>query len=375
MAIYEVNLDRIVKIKETTFAQAGLDERRDLQRLLKKQIEVIAPDTLVISEEFCDWEDSMRRIDLLGLDKDANLVVIELKRTEDGGHMELQATRYAAMVSAMTFDKAVDVYSDYLRKIGSDEDAKDSMLSFLEWDEPDEEVFAQDVKILLVSADFGKELTTAVIWLNERELDIRCIRIKPYDDNGRTLIDVQQIIPLPEAEEYQVQIREKAARERDSRRVRSESEQLYYRFWENLLDLANKKTDLHSRISPSKGSYIAATSAGLAFCYAFGRNGARVELYINKGDKDKNKNIFDQIASSKEEIEQNFGSSLYWQRLDKKDASRISAEVSSTSVRDEEEWSKLQKNMVETMIKFENAIRPSITRLEEGAQPMPMGKN
>jgi len=227
------------------------------------------------------------------------LVVIELKRTEDGGHMELQAIRYAAMASAMTFNNAVDVYSDYLRKIGSDGDAKDSILSFLEWDEPDAEVFAQDVKILLVSADFGKELTTAVIWLNERGLDIRCIRIKPYDDNGRILIDVQQLIPLQEAEEFQVQIREKAARERGSRRVKSELGQLYYRFWEGLLDLANKKTDIHSRISPSEASWMAAVSAGLTFCYAFGHNGARVELYIDKDNKEKNKAIFDQLVSTK----------------------------------------------------------------------------
>ena len=55
-------------------------------------------ETLVISEEFGEWEESRRRIDLLGLDKDANLVVIELKRTEDG---ELQSIRYAAMVSTM----------------------------------------------------------------------------------------------------------------------------------------------------------------------------------------------------------------------------------------------------------------------------------
>jgi len=32
----------------------------------------------------------------------------ELKRTEDGGHMGLQAVRYAAMVSAMPFEKAVE---------------------------------------------------------------------------------------------------------------------------------------------------------------------------------------------------------------------------------------------------------------------------
>jgi RecB family endonuclease NucS len=55
--------------------------------IFREQVEIVAPDTLVVAEEFGEWEDSRRRIDLLGLDKDANLVVIELKRTEDGGHM------------------------------------------------------------------------------------------------------------------------------------------------------------------------------------------------------------------------------------------------------------------------------------------------
>ena len=86
-------------------------ERQDLQRLLRSQIEIVSPDTLIISEEFSQWEDSNRRIDLLGIDKNANLVVIELKRTEDGGHMELQSIRYAAMISAMTFERAVEVYA------------------------------------------------------------------------------------------------------------------------------------------------------------------------------------------------------------------------------------------------------------------------
>src|SRR6185503_3968724 len=92
----------------------GLRERGDLQRFLRDQIEVIAPDVLIVSEEFGGWEDSKRRIDLLGVDRSANLVVIELKRTEDGGHMELQAVRYAAMVSKMTFDKVVDVFAAHL---------------------------------------------------------------------------------------------------------------------------------------------------------------------------------------------------------------------------------------------------------------------
>src|SRR3954462_2371887 len=130
MPIYEITQSAIRKLGETTFSAAGIRERSDLQRLLRSNVEVISPDTLVISEEFGDWEDSRRRIDLLGLDRDANLVVIELKRTEDGGHMELQAIRYAAMVSILTFEKVVDVYANYLRRTGQEIDARTSLLEF-----------------------------------------------------------------------------------------------------------------------------------------------------------------------------------------------------------------------------------------------------
>lgn len=219
MAIYEISSDKFRKIDETSFSSAGLRERQDLQRLLRTQIEIVSPDTLIISEEFSQWEDSNRRIDLLGIDKDANLVVIELKRTEDGGHMELQSIRYAAMISAMTFERAIEVYSEYLKRIGNTADAQDSLLEFLDLQEPDPDNFAQDVRIVLVSAEFSRELTTTVIWLNDRDMNIQCIRIKPYSDNGRILVDIQKIIPLPEAEQYQVQLREKQQRERIARKT------------------------------------------------------------------------------------------------------------------------------------------------------------
>lgn len=218
MPVYEFTQDRILPLHKTTFSQMQLQERRDLQRLLRESVGVIAPDTLVIAEEFGDWSESRRRIDLLGIDRDANIVVIELKRTEDGGHMDLQALRYAAMVSTMTFDQAVDVFDRYQRQIGRDDiDARSDMLEFLGWDEPDHDQFAQDVKIVLASAEFSRELTTSVLWLLGRDIDIRCVRLQPYDMGGRVLVDVQQIIPLPEAAEYQVQVREKARKEREAR--------------------------------------------------------------------------------------------------------------------------------------------------------------
>jgi RecB family endonuclease NucS len=136
MPLFEITQDRLVPLQPTVFSSHGLTERGDLQRLLRDQVEIVAPDVLVVSEEFGEWEDSKRRIDLLAIDRDANMVVIELKRTEDGGHMELQAVRYAAMVSKMTFEKLSEVLRHYLAVRGHQGDSRKKLLDFLGWEKP-----------------------------------------------------------------------------------------------------------------------------------------------------------------------------------------------------------------------------------------------
>jgi hypothetical protein len=366
MPIFEITQSAIRKISETTFSATGIRERGDLQRLLRSNVDVVSPDTLVIAEEFGDWEDSKRRIDLLGLDLDANLVVIELKRSEDGGHMELQAIRYAAMVSTLTFEEVVDVYANYLRRIGQETDARTSILEFLGWEGPDDEPFAQDVRIVLASAEFSKELTTAVIWLNKRGLDIRCVRLKPYDDNGRVLVDVQQLIPLPEAEAYQVQLRQKEQRGREER---AERYGIRKQFWEGLLARAKAKTNLHANISPGEYHWVGASSGmrGLNFNYVIRQDEGTVELYIDRGaqEADANKRVFDRLLSLREQIESSFGGELSWQRLDLKRSCRVAYTVLLGEWRsDEPKWPEIQDAMIDGMVRLERALRPQIAALK-----------
>jgi RecB family endonuclease NucS len=122
MPLFELADSRIGELERATFEELGIRERYDLQRLLRKSIHVIDRDIYVIDEEFGEWEDAKRRIDLLCLDRDKKLVVVELKRSEDGGHMELQALRYAAMISTLTFEKAVETHSGYLSRNGDSSD-------------------------------------------------------------------------------------------------------------------------------------------------------------------------------------------------------------------------------------------------------------
>lgn len=215
MPIYEIKENTLQPLSTTTFEAQGIKERSDLQRLLRGNIEVIAPDSMVIAEEFGWWDDSKRRIDLLCVDRDGNLVVVELKRTEDGGHMELQALRYAAMISTMKFEQAVAAHAKFMEANNIPGDPCQRLLDFMELESPP--AYFDDVRIVMASAEFSKEITTAVLWLNNHDLDICCVRLKPYLLDGRVLLDAEQVIPLPEAADFQVQVREKqqeaAARE------------------------------------------------------------------------------------------------------------------------------------------------------------------
>jgi hypothetical protein len=218
--LFEMTREKLVECKPVTFAHLEIKEREGLQHVLRDHIDVLGNDLLVISEEYGDWEDARRRIDLLALDKQCRLVVIELKRTDYGGHMDLQAIRYAAMVAAMTFEQVAGAYSAYLTKRGlpDADDAAERIREFLELP-PDEAIdISTEVRILLVAGDFSREITTAVLWLNRFDgMDIRCVQLVAYEINGRNYLDVEQVIPLPQAADYQVQIRKKDQQQEKAR--------------------------------------------------------------------------------------------------------------------------------------------------------------
>jgi hypothetical protein len=146
----------------------------------------------------------------------------------------------------------------------------------------------------------------------------------------------------------------------------AERETLRYSFWEELLERSRQRTNLHANISPSRDSWISAGAGktGLGFNYVLRERDARVELYIDRKDSEENKAIFDALAASREDIEERFGGSLLWEKLEGRKASRISMVIEQGSYRDEERWAEIQDAMIDAMIRLENALRPHLARLK-----------
>ncbi|AUV87061.1 PDDEXK family nuclease [Vibrio campbellii] len=258
MAIYELANDTLIRVESTSFEVERLRERQDIQRLLRANIGTILEDSLVIAEEYGHFVDSNRRIDLLAVDKNASLVVIELKRDDDGGHMELQAIRYAAMVANLTWEQAVSAYADFLTQTEQDLDAQSSLLDFLGWDAPQEDDFGKETRIVLAARNFSKEITTSVLWLNDMGLDVTCIRLNPHRLGDRLLLNVEQIIPLPEALDYQIEVRHKKREERAARSGSKDRSVLSLFVNGELFEKDFKKSDigLHTVLALAKNELI-----------------------------------------------------------------------------------------------------------------------
>src|SRR5438105_3686379 len=106
MALFELSDDSLIQVPETRL-DAGILKSKDLQRLLRQDISVLSADLKVLAEDYGTWEDSNLRIDLLCIDKEANLVIVQIQDAADPASVDLRAIRCAAMISAMTLEDAV----------------------------------------------------------------------------------------------------------------------------------------------------------------------------------------------------------------------------------------------------------------------------
>jgi len=136
-------------------------------------------------------------------------------------------------------------------------------------------------------------------------------------------------------------------------------------FWEKLLEKSIKMTPLFSNIKPKKDNWIETNAgiAGIRYVYVILMDSARIELYIDTGEQEKNKNIFDKLYSEKDKIESELGEPIDWQRLELKRACRIAIWITNIGLLNQDKWDQLQEEMINKMIKFERVMKKRIDRI------------
>jgi hypothetical protein len=224
--MFSVNQDteEPTQLPEREFTELDILERQNLQEWAIETPQILGEKLLIVTSEYSKFADLRERLDIMAIDSEGKLVVVELKRDKADQTTDLQAIKYASYCATLTAEEIQKDYRDFWngRKEGvlSPEEVGEKFVEFLDQHVTDDVPYMDDgwanfelddtPRILLVAGSFGPEITSPVMWLiEEYDMDITCTRIKAYKHRDRVVLNSQQVIPIPEAEEYLTKRREK----------------------------------------------------------------------------------------------------------------------------------------------------------------------
>lgn len=341
--------------KKTDFSSHNILERLHIEKWIETNPDILGEDLLILTNEYDRFDKTNERLDLLAIDRDGNIVVVELKRDDSGKNVDLQAIKYAAYCSTLTLDKVCQIHLDYLARTVRDinlESVRKKILNFVSVSEFED--INDKPRIILVSKDYRQEVTASVLWLRKFNLDIKCVKLTPYEiTDNKIVIEANTIIPLPEAKDYIIQTEQKESQ----LGTISVSKREYVDFYNDISTRLNKYIDRVLSAANAKNYYQISTGmSGVHFEWAFHgrpRNSFGVELHFERGDAGFNKDLISKIAVHKDKIEKATGEKLIVQENWGQRWSRLYLEKNEGEITD-----KLKNWAVEKMKIFIETIQP-----------------
>ncbi|MBT3209704.1 MAG: DUF4268 domain-containing protein [Bacteroidetes bacterium] len=357
--------NRISKLEEKTFHELKFKERENLQEWIANNPSSLGEDLLIIQKEFNGFGETNERLDLLAIDKIGNLVIIENKLDDSGRDVTWQTIKYASYCSSLTKQEIIKIYQEYL---GSSAKAEEKISEFFEDKDIEEIILNQGLnsqRLIMIAANFRKEVTSSVLWLLNFKMRIQCFKVTPFALDEQLFLNVEQILPTKATEDFAISIASKAQEEIEVQETMQNRHIVRLKFWEQFLNASNQKTNLFSNNSPSKESWIGKGigMSGGNMNMGISGNYCRCEIYINKGAKELNKEIFDYLFERKEKIEEIAERELEWERMDNNKTSRIKLELSGVSLFEEEDWNKMIDYLIDASVRMEKAFREPIKKL------------
>jgi len=224
------DLPTVDQVEEIRFSDLPFREgsalERDLEELIANNVNLIEQDEeetmLVIGRQIRTG--TGRVMDLVAIDNTGALTLIEVKRDMHDvrsrvDHAEIQSVRYAASLAALrtTDELVIHLFAPYIRKfvdtskvdMGSrtpEEWARKKLTDFLNNNQVPSNRVNHTQNIVLIGGSFDEDTKSAAAWMAANELPIRVIEVRPCQVGSEYCLDVQQVIPVPEYQDFYTDI-------------------------------------------------------------------------------------------------------------------------------------------------------------------------
>lgn len=215
--------------------------------------------------------------------------------------------------------------------------------------------------VIWVSESIRDEHRQALEWLNQRtdtETQFFGVvtQVLQIDDSK----PAYNFKPIVFPNEWQ-----KSKKHKTSSNISSRGEK-YRTYFQSLIDELRENYGFTGAKAGQPQSWYSFSTGikGILYGANFAMGGkARTEIYIDHGDYDQNKNLFDALQKEQAEIESEYGSPFEWERLDDKRSCRIALYCNGTIEASDSELEQLRKWHIENLLKLKTVFIPFIKRI------------
>jgi hypothetical protein len=324
---------------------SSMETEAKLESLLAKDVTIIDKSLMVIGRQVPTAYNTF--IDLLAIDAKGHLAIIELKRNRTPREVIAQAIDYASWVESLTFEDVTSIFSVYQPSQHFEQVFEERFRI------APPESLNEEHRLVIVASELDNSTERILNYLTKNySVPINVVFFSYFKDGQNEYVTRTWLLDPVEAE---VQAVEKIALRH----------QLRQEFWTQLLEKAKVLTPNFANKAPSKDNWISAASGkgGIGYAFVIRMDNAQIELYIDRGNPDINKQLFETLLAQRSQIEQTFGKHLDWQKLDAKRACRIRYVIEGAGLLNKEKWPDIQKRMIESMMELQKAVQPVINTL------------
>ncbi|NIA09505.1 MAG: DUF91 domain-containing protein [Nitrospiraceae bacterium] len=131
-------------------------------------------------------------IDLLGIDKIGNTVVVELKRDKTPRETVAQLLEYASFVENLDYSQLNEIYRDYS---GEESNLEDYHQQYFQSESDGSVSFNKSTRLIIVAQEISKEIRQTALFLRKKGIDIYCVEFKYFETiSGEKIISSDFVV-------------------------------------------------------------------------------------------------------------------------------------------------------------------------------------
>ena len=200
------------------------------------------------------------------------------------------------------------------------------------------------------------------------KIQLQCIKATLYELNGQFFLNLEQIIPTKDAQDYVISMTNKTQEEISTEEEVKNRHRIRLKFWAEFLKSIKGKSTLFQNSNPTKEYALSAGGANLTyvtFQVVVSSSQAFVALNFGRNDAIENKILFDALYKNLQKIEDAFGTELSWERNDDLKKSVVAFYQSGLNYFNEDDWPAIIDFLVMNINKLEKAVKPFLGEIRQ----------